>query len=414
VRYLHSLLVSPPPNLLTQTAAHNRAVAARFQSKCPDDRILATCFDSMEQGIKVFLVSNDINLCNKALINGVKCGESDNVVEVLSKNGDLFATEQTLPVGTEDNCSKEVLNDLIKRARDITRDILEGVFIAEFRRAYGEELWKTIVSIKPEPSSPHWPLRDLFTLYSKHHIAVFGMSFPKSGNPLKARLQSVKERLSVSDCRRLQEVVTATGEVLMLIDTIKEKEDYEGLVSSCRERMTDLCLELGQLQSKDSSKKTIIDSLTLDSRQQKIMSYLTAVWEIILAFTSAFAEAYKIPHSLDPTERRVELGAEPQEQLSTFYRAVDGVHGAMRNIVGDNVTPAVLTEFYDKLTGFRSSLGRGWDSSHLALDERISRQELQWFLTRPDNAVMVSNGLEQITEFRQTLIRCIWGHGDGN
>ena len=334
VRYLHSLLVSPPPNLLTQTAAHNRAVAARFQSKSPDDRILATCFDSMEQGIKVFLVSNDINLCNKALINGVKCGESDNVVEVLSKNGDLFATEQTLPVGTEDNCSKEVLNDLIKRARDITRDILEGVFIAEFRRAYGEELWKTIVSIKPEPSSPHWPLRDLFTLYSKHHIAVFGMSFPKGGNPLKARLQSVKERLSVSDCRRLQEVVTATGEVLMLIDTIKEKEDYEGLVSSCRERMTDLCLELGQLQLKDSSKKTIIDSLTLDSRKQKIESYLTAVWQIILAFTSAFAEAYKVPHNLPQTERTVELGAQPQEQLSTFYRAVDGVHGAMRNIVG--------------------------------------------------------------------------------
>ena len=83
-------------------------------------------------------------------------------------------------------------------------------------------------------------------------------------------------------------------------------------------------------------------------------------------------------------------------------------------LVSDNVTPAVLTEFYDKLTGFRSSLGRGWDSSHLALDERISRQELQWFLTRPDNAVMVSIGLEQITEFRQTLIRCIWGHGDGN
>ena len=83
-------------------------------------------------------------------------------------------------------------------------------------------------------------------------------------------------------------------------------------------------------------------------------------------------------------------------------------------LLSDNVTPAVLTEFYDKLTGFRSSLGRGWDSSHLALDERISRQELQWFLTRPDNAVMVSIGLEQITEFRQTLIRCIWGNGEGN
>ena len=43
------------------------------------------------------------------------------------------------------------------------------------------------------------------------------------------------------------------------------------------------------------------------------------------------------------------------------------------------------------------------------LDGNMTREELQWFLAKPDNAELIKNGLQQISNFRQTLIRCCWG-----
>ena len=65
-------------------------------------------------------------------------------------------------------------------------------------------------------------------------------------------------------------------------------------------------------------------------------------------------------------------------------------------------------EFYEKLMGFRASMGQEsslWPPS----DGNLTREELQWFLTRPANADLIKNGLQQISDFRQTLIRCVWG-----
>ena len=74
-----------------------------------------------------------------------------------------------------------------------------------------------------------------------------------------------------------------------------------------------------------------------------------------------------------------------------------------------------ITHFYDKLIGFRTSLVEdGCDWPHQPPEDgMMSKQELQWFLTRPGNAVMVTNGLGQISGFRQTLIKCIWRDGEG-
>ena len=345
VRRLNCLLQARPGNLVTQTASQSRAVAAKFQSKSPDDRILATCMDAMENGMKIFLVSNDVNLCNKALINGVKCGKSDNVVNVLSsQREEMSSNEVSLATDTEDLPSKNTLNDLMKKAREVTRDLLEGVLIKEFQEAFGEKLWRKMTSIQPQARSPHWALRDLFTLYSKHHIAVFGLSFPKNGHELKNRLQIAKEKLSVADCRRIQEPEIAVTEVLRLVDTIGNKDDYDGLVSSVRDRMTELSREIEQLKLKASSKRKIIDIPSEDSSQGKIESHLTSLWQFILAYTRAFAEACHVPHDLPQVEPSVQLQSHSMQQLRNFFEAVDGVYKSMENIVKGkplNVIPLI-------------------------------------------------------------------------
>ena len=338
VRLINNLLVSRPANLVTQTARESRAVAAKYDSRSPDDRILATCLDSMEAGQNVFLVTNDVNLSNKALINGVNCGNSENIFDVISKNEKIPQCPEDF---VEDFSSKNCLADMMKKARDVTRDLLEGVVIKEFRKAYDEKLWRTVISIKPQSSKPYWNLRDLFTIFSKHHIAVFGLSFPHNGNDLKSRLLSARERLSVVNCRRLQEAEVAITEVLRLIDVIRDKEDYGGLVNSCRDRMQQQYQHIEQLKLKASAQKKILDSKSSGSMehcQGKVEKVLTTVWEIIIAFTRAFAEVRQVPHNLPPLERQIHLQPQSRldEELPTFYRAVDGVHNSMLSVVEGN------------------------------------------------------------------------------
>ena len=336
VRLINNLLLSRPANLLTQTGRESRAVAARYDSRSPDDRILATCLDCKEAGQDVFLVTNDVNLRNKALINRVKCGTSENILEVINKNEKLPPTSDHIAEEFED-----FVTDLMKETREVTRDLLEGVVIKEFQEAYGERLWRTIISIKPRSSKPYWSLKDLFTIFSKHHMAVFGQNFPQNRNELKSRLLSARERLSVVNCQRIQEAEVAITEVLRLIDIIREKEDYGGLVGSCRDRIMGQSRQIEQVKSQASSQRKIIDSsssssISIENCQEKINQILTMLWEIILAYTKAFAKLRQVPHTLPPLERKIQL--QPQcrldEELSTFYKAVDGVHSSMLRVVG--------------------------------------------------------------------------------
>ena len=74
----------------------------------------------------------------------------------------------------------------------------------------------------------------------------------------------------------------------------------------------------------------------MESCQGKIEKILTTVWEIIIAFTRAFAEARQVPHNLPPIERQIHLQpqARLEEELSRFYKAVDEVHSSMLSVVG--------------------------------------------------------------------------------
>ena len=77
-------------------------------------------------------------------------------------------------------------------------------------------------------------------------------------------------------------------------------------------------------------------------------------------------------------------------------------------IIADRVEDRHVGEFYEKLVGFRARIGQE-SSVWPPLDGTMTRQELQWFLARPGNAELIKNGLQQISTFRQTLIRCVWG-----
>ena len=71
VRWINKVLLEKNENLITETNVQSRNSSKKFDSKSPDDKILATCLQLKEECNKVVLATNDVNLANKALINQI-------------------------------------------------------------------------------------------------------------------------------------------------------------------------------------------------------------------------------------------------------------------------------------------------------------------------------------------------------
>ena len=403
VRWLNSTLLSSSSKLITQTAAESRMVSAKFGSKSPDDKILATCFQFKEDGHKVVLVTNDVNLGNKALINHLLYRDSRNILEI--EKGELVVAEQGYD---EDDSNRGVINSVVTLVLDYLRDLLEGVLLEEFHSTFGE-MWDKIVSIKPRASKPYWSLSQLFTLYSKHHIAVFGLNFPKNGRDLKETLTYLKTSISRSSHKSKTEAKILYSEVKKLIECIKARSDYDGLVSNCDEKMLEAISQLERLESRKKMANHDDISHSTARVQEQVQSLFQTIWEIVVTFTRGFTIIYQV--ECDPpipfVEPNIQFHSLEQaaRELPSFFRSVSCLHEAMMRAVnvGDEVS---INQFHDLLLSFRAGLEL--DQSYWAVqDSTISRHQLSSFMTRPENREMVTNGLDQMSGFRRNLIKCL-------
>ena len=75
--------------------------------------------------------------------------------------------------------------------------------------------------------------------------------------------------------------------------------------------------------------------------------------------------------------------------------------------IGGSASESKLTDdFYVKLMGFRDRVELDPTQWPLA-EHSLKRQELQWFVCRPENEDMIRKGFDQLTDYRDTLKKCI-------
>jgi len=407
VRWLHSSLQSGHPGVVAQTLEQGRKASSLIQSNSADDRILACCLLLRDEGSQITLLTNDINLANKGMINGVKCGDSENIVSVLSGEEEGFV-QQDLSQGPNEG---KICSELIMQGENTTRDLLETVLRQEFILAYGEKLWEKIVSVKPKPCRPYWSLPNLFTMFSKHHIAVFGLVFPRNGQELKMRLEAVKGKLR-NRVWKVLEVKVVLSEIANLFDIIKARDSYEGIVDICSDKLSDICSQLENYETVaagDQIKKVLDDGV--DDGQEIVKQIFQNVWEIIASFTRGFATALSVPNSLPKFEPDIQFKscADATRNLSGFFSVVSSLQETMVQVVASQgMQGSHLLQFYNLLTQFRANLEM--DQSYWPpLGRAVTFIQLEMFLTREQNQDVVRGGLEQISDFRQILIKCISG-----
>ena len=102
------------------------------------------------------LLTDDVSLANKSLANGVPAAGSARVRETLEcqQEGGQAGRRQEGGQGAAVSLAPAQAQggrEEVARVRAALREVLEAVLVREFQLAYGEQLWRQIVSIKPSP-----------------------------------------------------------------------------------------------------------------------------------------------------------------------------------------------------------------------------------------------------------------------
>jgi len=240
VRFLHTCFENNHPRVRGQTVSEAQEMMENCSIEDPnnDDKILQCCllFQRKADNGHAVLFSNDQNLCSKAIINGLKAFNHQSLVRGLKElfqSSAVVLKQDYFKDYYEELKLQETLaekrakaDDIICELQCIMREGLAVVVETEMRAAY-EQLWETIVFIKPP-----WTLADLLQLLDKHWIAVFGQVFKRN---VKSTVDGLRKHFGGSGgspgC--LSMASTILGEAHTLFEAIATRSSYNGAITKC-------------------------------------------------------------------------------------------------------------------------------------------------------------------------------------
>jgi len=294
-------------------------------SRGPDDRILASCLLLATEATAVTLLTDDINLANKARANDLRVASSRNVRTELS-GGIVAYKEPSKEVGghkdkgqstrtqgpTKANSMKE--SEVVRGA---VRNLLEVVLLREFKEAYGDPLWKQVVAVAPQPAPPHWDLETLFRLYKKHHIAVFSLAFPSNGRELEESLDRLQKCFKTND----QDLLVSA---LRVAEVLGAKSAHQDVVQSTKE-------VLNQRETGDNPGP----GAPLAGLGAPVADLFNLAWQQIATCASNYARAFNVQCSLPQVQSEVGSLRPPFDQVASLLSSVTGLQEALASSASD-------------------------------------------------------------------------------
>ncbi|KAB0796273.1 hypothetical protein PPYR_10334 [Photinus pyralis] len=142
------------------------AAEQNFASKNADDSILFCCLQIKERKHNAILLSNDINLRNKALINGVLAYSHQKIIEGLDPYRD---TGDGLKLRPGFDYSK------VKQVEGEFSTLFSYIIDSKTTDAYGSSRAK----MYPELTVPPWTLEKCLSLFKKFWRSIFGLFLRK-------------------------------------------------------------------------------------------------------------------------------------------------------------------------------------------------------------------------------------------
>lgn len=198
ISFIYQALASKNPRVRGQTIAEARTkddVLPGDILNTNDDHLLHCCLSLKEQGSRVVLVSNDLNLRNKALINHIPSWSAQQVESNLRQRLGSGLGRCSLPEGDSNQEVAQKLDRVpeVQQSREeacsemcsILRSTLTLVLESELKSAFGD-LWLRVVAVKPP-----WTELTALECLLKHWIALTGLAFKRTLKPVVENLVSL-------------------------------------------------------------------------------------------------------------------------------------------------------------------------------------------------------------------------------
>ncbi|XP_077562344.1 uncharacterized protein LOC144178386 isoform X4 [Haemaphysalis longicornis] len=203
IAFINEALVTKNPKFRGQTIAE-----ARTKDGCVpqdlhnnDDHFIHCCVVVMNTGNRVLLLSNDVNLRNKGLINNVQSFSAAELEAILDREFGSTQAQPGCPTAKEPAVNVASTTPVPQHVacaevREILRRSLSLALESELQSAFGD-LWPRVVAVKPP-----WTEETALACILKHWIALTGMAF-------KSSLKKVVENLL--SALRMQRLGSSSG-----------------------------------------------------------------------------------------------------------------------------------------------------------------------------------------------------------
>lgn len=334
ILFISTCLEQQHPRVKGQTAVEAGTVIPGFVEESNDDSILH-CGLSLQTRAKhsyVVLLSNDRNLCNKAIVSGIKAFSQQNVLlglRSLFQNGTVAVRKENfeeynheLEIQTEIAARRKQADHLSCELQCMLREAFSKIIEDEMILAYDDKTWSLIVKIQPP-----WTLHDVFILLDKHWIAVFGMVVKRS---LKQNVESLKKLFitcegNPGELETVQNMLTLS---LGLLQGFFVRSNYNGvltkciagvrvLINNCKEYLNKAvrhpqlppAVELSSLTDTTTQKATEENQpVQSPVMHHKVLETFDAIWRTVTHYSALIFYSLNFPSplvkDLDPNEAK--------------------------------------------------------------------------------------------------------------
>jgi len=452
IAFLHECFTENHQRVKGQTAYEAKQPMDGLVQETNDDSILHCCLllQMKSPQAKTVLFSNDRNLCNKAIVNGVKAFDNKKLINGLRdifQSGSITLRKDNFKEYFEAAEDQERIAERKRMADNLTNElqcILREAFAAivekELKEAY-DELWLTVVKIKPP-----WTMLDTMDLLDRHWIAVFGHVVNRT---LKSSILELKRMFARGDVTRRD--LDSAGQMIDLghhiCDSFAAHSDYNGTLPKClaalivvKRTYKDYCTSANFSQNKEqypeqlslsaprsdisnysgvseSIKKVLHENSPTeedDTTQNSpalhphfaVMRSFDEIWKAVRVFSSSVFHSLDYPNPYQD-ENNTSLQRSSKEEtlkfLSQFIPCLEGLVHAIQKVVACPVELSVQNS--DVFFELGESIAR-FMKAIMCQDCNITFPELQSFCIDNHCRTALIQGLSQLDRALAVLQHC--------
>ncbi|XP_012553626.1 transcriptional protein SWT1 isoform X1 [Hydra vulgaris] len=234
IHFLNKCFEGEHPRVKGESVIEAGLAIEGFTELTNDDSIIHCALALKKQANQshTVMLSNDRNLCNKAMTMGIKSFSQQSIMPGLrSLFGTIVVKKENYKEFYEQRKIQEIVTRRKKQADEIScelqcilREALARVVETEMKAAYGDDLWLKIVKIQPP-----WTLNDLFILLERHWIAVFGMILKRS---LEKNITNLKEMFQTLEgkAQDFESIKVLLNESLLIFEEFSNHSDYDEML----------------------------------------------------------------------------------------------------------------------------------------------------------------------------------------